>query len=103
MTGLALPAVGAPARLRRGVERYSHFQIEAEASGIVTEASESLVALRMNEPVPGAEHWDNELWWTAEDGVPILGALAGGVQLVAAAFHMDAEVTGVPRAQWKSR
>lgn len=92
MTGAELPAVGDRARLRRGVERFPHFRVEAGASGIVTEASEWLVALRMDDAVAGAEHWDNELCWTAEDGVPLLGAMAGGAELVAAAFHNDADI-----------
>jgi hypothetical protein len=47
----------------------------------------------LDEPVAGAEHWDNELCWTDEDGVPLLGAMADGAELVTAAFHRDAEIT----------
>jgi hypothetical protein len=62
-----LPPVGARARLRVPVERFPHFQVEAGAEGTLTEATDSLVALRMEETIPGAEEWDNEICWTADD------------------------------------
>lgn len=49
----ALPAVGSRCRLRRGVERFPHFVIDAGATGTVTEATESLIALRMDDLVAG--------------------------------------------------
>lgn len=84
-----LPEVGARARLRRGVDRFPHFCVEARAIGTVTEASAWLVALRMDEPVIGAEQWDNELCWTADDAP---SESIGNEFAAAAAFHRDAEL-----------
>ncbi|HET7444545.1 MAG TPA: hypothetical protein VFJ57_07800 [Solirubrobacterales bacterium] len=87
-----LPAVGARARLRHEIERFPHFLIEAGATGTVAEASESLIALRMDDFVPGAEEWDNEVCWTLEDGDFFADPDATAEQRIAAAFHDDAEV-----------
>lgn len=40
-----LPPVGSQARLRRDVERYPHFHIEAGASGTIMAAEERLISL----------------------------------------------------------
>jgi len=50
-----LPAVGSRGRLRRNVDRFPHFVPQASATGTVTEGTDSLIALRMDEPLPGAE------------------------------------------------
>lgn len=89
-----LPPSGARVKLRREVERWPHFNIEAGATGTVTEASEHLICLRMDEHVPGAEDWDNALCWTPEDGEYIEGLSADATlaDRLAAAFHDDAEI-----------
>jgi hypothetical protein len=59
---------GPPTFGRREVKRFPHFLIDGGATGTITEATVSLIALRMDEFVPGAEDWDNELCWTSDDG-----------------------------------
>lgn len=86
----ALPAVGSRGRLRRGVERFPHFVIDAGATGTVTVATESLIALRMDDLVAGAEEWDNEVCWTSDDA-------ATADQRIAAVFYEDAEIIETPR------
>ncbi len=85
-----LPHAGDRARLCRLVERFPHFWIAAGATGTVSEASENLIALRMDKHVYGAEEWDNELCWTADDGALYPGPEA---ERIARAFYADVEVT----------
>lgn len=82
-----LPAVGSRGRLLRSVDRFPHFVAGAGATGTVTEATESLIALRMDEPLPGAEEWDNEVCWTSDD-------IEAADQTVAVVFYEDVEITG---------
>lgn len=82
---VTLPAAGDRARLRRRLERFPRFHVEAGATGTIREFSESLISLRMDEDVPGAEEWDNAICWTAEDSAP---------GLLIAVFFDDAEVFG---------
>lgn len=82
-----LPAVGSRGRLRRNVDRFPHFVAQAGASGTVTEATDSLIALRMDEALPGADEWDNEVCWTSDD-------IEAADQTVAAVFYEDVEITG---------
>jgi hypothetical protein len=56
---MKMPETPARARLRHPVDRYPHFLIEEGATGTITEATEWLIALCMDEHVPGAEDWDN--------------------------------------------
>lgn len=84
-----LPQAGDRARLGRVVERFPHFWIAAGATGTVTEATENLIALRMDEHVHGAEEWNNELCWTADDGALYRGSAA---EQIARAFYADAEI-----------
>lgn len=86
----ALPVVGSRGRLRRAVERFPHFVIGAGATGTVTEATESLIALRMDDLVAGSEEWDNEVCWTPDDA-------ATADQRIAAVFYEDAEIIETPR------
>jgi len=82
-----LPAVGSRGRLRRPVDRFPHFVAEAGASGTVTEATDSLIALKLDESLPGAEEWDNEVRWTSDD-------IETADQTVAAVFYEDVEIIG---------
>jgi hypothetical protein len=84
-----LPQAGDRARLGRVVERFPHFWIAAGATGTVTEATDALIALRMDEYIPGAEEWENELCWTADDGALYPGPEA---ERIARAFYADAEI-----------
>ena len=91
-----LPPARARVRLRRTVRRDS-FVAEAGAKGIVTESSPNLIALWMDEFIPGAEEWDNEVWWTPEDGEAPVDHGASDEERVIAAFRADAEIIGNPR------
>lgn len=82
-----VPAVGSRGRLRRDVDRFPHFVAHAGATGTVTEATESLIALRMDVPLSGAEAWDNEVCWTSDD-------IEAADQTVATVFYEDVEITG---------
>lgn len=87
--GGRLPKVGQRAALTRIVERFPHFWISAGATGTVTAATDDLIALRMDEPIPGAEEWDNELCWSADDAALYPGAAP---ERIAAAFYAGAEI-----------
>lgn len=67
----AAPRVGDRIRLRREVSKYPHFIAEAGLTGTVTESSaddiSGLISVRMDEPLAGAEAWDNEILWGADD------------------------------------
>lgn len=91
-----LPPARARARLRRTVRRDS-FVAEAGAKGIVIESSPTLIALWMDDFIPGAEEWDNEVWWTSEDGEAPVDYSASDEERVIAAFYADAEIIGNPR------
>lgn len=91
-----LPPPRGRARLRRTVERDS-FVAEAGAKGIVIESSPTLIALWMDDFIPGAEEWDNEVWWTSEDGEAPVDYSASDEERVIAAFYADAEIIGSPR------
>lgn len=54
---------GTKVRLGRDVERYPHFVAEAGLTGTVTTFSDDLVVVRLDDPVSGAEEWDNEIHW----------------------------------------
>jgi hypothetical protein len=64
---VTLPRRGTRHRLTRAVERFPHFVAPVGATGTITEADEDYVCLRMDEHLPGAEEWDNEVVWSAED------------------------------------
>ncbi|HEU4705579.1 MAG TPA: hypothetical protein VFS64_00130 [Solirubrobacterales bacterium] len=87
VASVQLPALGSRGRLRHAVDRFPHFVVETGATGTVTEATESLIALRMDEFLPGAEEWDNEVCWTSDD-------IEAADQVVAAVFYEDVEIIG---------
>lgn len=92
MNASDLPVLGARVRLRRGIERFPHFRVEAGATGAITIATEDLIAMKMDLLVPGAEEWDNEVCWNPEEGEAITGPDATSRQKVVAAFYADAEM-----------
>lgn len=83
-----LPRVGQRAKLGRIVERFPHFSIAAGLVGTVTEATSDLIALTMDEPISGAEEWDNALCWSADDAAHYPGS---PTERIAAAFYADVE------------
>ena len=54
---------GTRVKLRKDVERYPHFVAPEGAEGIITKKEEDLIAVRLDEPLEGAEEWDNEIHW----------------------------------------
>lgn len=71
-----------------------HFVAETGAVGTVIESSPALIALCMDEFIPGAEEWDNEVWWTSEDGEAPVDYAAPDEERVTSAFYADAEIIG---------
>lgn len=49
--------------LARAVERYPHFLAAAGLTGEVVVAEPDLISVRMDEHLPGAEAWENEIEW----------------------------------------
>lgn len=49
--------------LARPVERYPHFLAAAGLTGEVVVAEPELISVRMDERLPGAEAWENEIEW----------------------------------------
>lgn len=58
-----LPKPGTRVRLTRTVERYPHFSAGRGMEGVVTEATGELFAVLLDDFMPGAEEWDNEVHW----------------------------------------
>lgn len=58
--------VGDRVELTREVWRYPHFAAPAGLAGLVVAVADDggdLFAVRMDEPLPGAEEWSNEIHW----------------------------------------
>lgn len=66
---MAALTVGTRVVLTGPVERYPHFIAPAGATGVVTDETRGVLSVRMDEHLPGAEDWDNEIVWdcSAED------------------------------------
>lgn len=60
----AMPAIGERFVLIADVERHPHFVAARGSKGTVADVSEGSVSLRLDDPVPGAEEWDNEIVWS---------------------------------------
>jgi len=75
LTRRALPT-GHRFRLIRPVDRFPDFVTPAGLTGAVTDAAAGVWA-EMDQPVPGAAAWDNELYWdTIEEFLQDTEALA---------------------------
>ena len=62
-------AIGTRVRLKHDVDRYPHFIAPAGATGVVVETGEpGLVAVKLNNWVPGTEAWDGEVHWYLPNG-----------------------------------
>lgn len=46
------------------VERFPHFTAPAGARGTVTDLDDSSISVKMDDHLPGAEAWDNEIVWS---------------------------------------
>jgi hypothetical protein len=56
-------AEGTRVRLIHDEDRYPHFIAPKGATGTVVDPHGMNLAVRMDETVPGAEDWDNEVHW----------------------------------------
>lgn len=90
-----LPALGARFRLTEQVERFPHFRAPAGATGTVTETCPDVICMHMDEYLPGAEPWDNEIVWTIDNDYDENGE-PPPTPSVAAAFHYDTAPLGEP-------
>ena len=68
---MAAVSVGTRVELVRDVDRFPHFIAPKGAQGEVVYADEHTISVRMDELVPGAEEWDNEVCWYPSNDVPI--------------------------------
>lgn len=64
---IATPTLGERFVLTVDVERFPHFVAARGSKGTVADVSHGAISLRLDEPLPGAEEWDNEIVWG--DGV----------------------------------
>jgi hypothetical protein len=96
------PLPGARFQLSRAVERFPHYLAPLGAAGTVVDVGEHVISLHMDEYLPGAEAWDNEIVWTENDDYDETGTPAPSPS-VAAAFYRTAvaltEPAIPPRAQ----
>lgn len=90
-----LPKLGTRFRLARPVDRFDHFIASAGAAGTVVDADENVISLHMDDYLPGAEPWDNEIVWTVDDDYDAAGQPAPRPS-VAAAFYRAAEPLSEP-------
>ena len=59
--------VGTMVVLNQDIERFPDFMVSAGAVGVVDENEDGIVSVKMNEPIPGCEEWDNCVLFTEED------------------------------------
>ena len=69
-----VPRVGMRVRLIENVNRYPHFVARAGLTGVVTEVQSEedggvQYAVRLDRHLPGAEEWDNQVWWNDDEHV----------------------------------
>jgi hypothetical protein len=82
------PRPGARFTLATTIERFPHFRAPAGASGTVVDAEESIISLHLDDYLPGAETWNNDVTWTAEDDYDDAGQPAAQPS-TARAFYSD--------------
>jgi hypothetical protein len=64
------PFVGERFVLTRDVHRSPHFIARSGTKGTVVDVSFGAISLRLDDPLPGAEEWDNEVVWSDDDDAP---------------------------------
>ena len=64
---LVFPREGARWRLKANVERFPHFIAEKGMAGVIDEVGEDLISLKLDDSLPGAEPWDNCIWWSPDN------------------------------------
>jgi hypothetical protein len=63
----ARPAVGARVLFVDQLDRYPHFTVPAGATGIVTQSDLDIYTVKVDQTIPGAEEWNNEVIWQVSD------------------------------------
>jgi hypothetical protein len=63
-----MPTAGERFVLTANVDRYPHFIAVRGSVGTVTEVTDLVVCLRLDDLLPGAEEWDNEVVWSLDEG-----------------------------------
>lgn len=66
--GLATDYLGKKVRLKRDVDRYPNFVAKAGSTGVINWWSDDDASVKLDEPLAGAEHWDNCILWAALNG-----------------------------------
>jgi hypothetical protein len=61
------PRLGARFTLTASVERYPHFIAPLAATGTIIETEPDLIGLHLDRYLPGAESWNNDVVFSAED------------------------------------
>jgi hypothetical protein len=66
---MSAPAAGSRVELVVDVDRYPHFVAPAGSTGTVVDHGDPqiVLAVRLDEPLAGAEEWDNEVHWLDGD------------------------------------
>jgi hypothetical protein len=59
--------VGQRVRLKRDVERFSDFIALKGARGTINELTDFGYSVKMDEPIEGAQYWDNCVLWYGEE------------------------------------
>lgn len=73
------PLLGKRVKLKREVDRYPDFVAPEGMTGVIVMMENDFIRVQMDQPVYGAEPWDNEVHWqwedvsNFEDDVEILG------------------------------
>jgi hypothetical protein len=67
------PPPGTRFALCEPVERGPHFVAPAGTTGTVVYVDEYVICMHMDDYLPGAESWDNEITWAVEDDCDTLG------------------------------
>jgi hypothetical protein len=63
----AASPIGERVRTLWPIDRYPHFVVAPGSAGVVTTCEQGLCTVRLDDPVPGMEEWDNELCFTTDD------------------------------------
>lgn len=82
------PEVGRRVVLSMEVDSYPHALVQAGAAGVITHADDDRIRVRLDDPHPGLDAWDNELVWDreqeCEDGRSLSDAFMEQVEYEAA-------------------
>lgn len=56
--------VGCHVALKQEVERFPHFKANAGSTGIIVEVTDHIIAVAMDDHIPGCEEWANRIIWS---------------------------------------